>query len=104
MLVTPSATSSGLSGAGFWTLIWASLFKVDSIPVLKRFVKKDKILNGINSHKAVTLIGTELINFGIHGVDNPNSVLMALGGSIVNTIFIFIINPLRIYRNNRHGF
>src|ERR1017187_351918 len=81
-MFTPTASSSFFAGIGLWSVIWSGVYKIESVAKmfgLGRFVSKEKILGWISGHKVVTLIGTEAINFGVHGVENPNSVTMAIG-------------------------
>ena len=97
-MFTPTASSSFFAGVGLWGVIWSAVYKIESVAKmfgLGRFVSKEKILRWISGHKVVTLIGTEAINFGVHGVENPNSVTMAIGGTITNCVMIFIVLPIR---------
>lgn len=87
--LTPTQSGSVIAGVGVWALIWATLFKVDKIPLVKNFVKKESILNWIYRNKVVTLLFTEILNFGLHGVEKPESALFALGGTLVNMTMIF---------------
>ena len=38
---------------------------------------------------------TELVNYGTHGITNPEGVVFAAGGTIVNALMIFCVLPLR---------
>jgi hypothetical protein len=95
-VLTPSAVSSGFAGVGFWAIVWACLFKVDSIPFVNKFVSKQKIFSKINKQKALSLTGTEVVNFTIHGISNPLAVTMAIGGTIINAIMIFFVVPFMV--------
>ena len=54
MVLTPSSTSSALAGAGYWSVLWSVLFKADHMPILNRFLPKERILNWIGSHKSLS--------------------------------------------------
>jgi hypothetical protein len=97
-MFTPTASSSFFAGVGLWGVIWSAVYKIESVAKmfgLGRFVNKDAILSWISGHKVVTLLATEAINFGVHGIENPNSTTMALGGTITNFVMIFIVLPIR---------
>jgi hypothetical protein len=101
MVITPSATGSILSGGAFWTIFWSIVNHVNDIPIIGRFVNKDKIYGWVNKNKVLTLTSTEVVNFGIHGVSNPLGVMMAAGGTVINTIVIMALIPLRQKRKER---
>ena len=97
-MFTPTASSSFFAGVGLWGVIWSAVYKIESVAKmfgLGRFVNKDAILSWISGHKVVTLLATEAINFGVHGIENPNSTTMALGGTITNLVMIFVVLPTR---------
>jgi hypothetical protein len=94
-MFTPTATSSAAAGVGLWAVGWSALLKLDKIPVVKRWVNKERILDRMNENKVLTLLGTEVINFGVHGISNATSVTFALGGTVFNLFMIFIVLPLR---------
>jgi hypothetical protein len=101
MIVTPSANSSFLAGIGLWAVGWASVFKLDRIPLVKRFMptsRKDAMLDWMGQNKVVTLLGTEALNFGVHGISQPAAVTFALGGTFFNLIMIFVYLPIRTMR------
>lgn len=93
--LTPSFKGALIAGIGVWTLFWSALQKADKIPLLGRFVKKEKAFDWVNHNKSLTLLGTEALNFGLHGISNPDSVAVALGGTATNVIMIFGIIPWR---------
>jgi hypothetical protein len=99
-MFTPTAISSGFAGVGMWGVGWSALWKIEAVAKmfgLGRFVNRDLILEWINTNRCVTLIATEVVNFGVHGVENPNSTTMALGGTLINFVMIFIVIPARFF-------
>lgn len=101
MIFTPSAQSSAAAGFGLWAVGWSALFKLDKIPLFKRLFttkRKDATLDWMADNKVVTLLGTEAVNFGVHGVSNPLAVTFALGGTLCNLLMIFIYLPIRKFR------
>jgi len=101
MTLTPTAQSSAIAGFALWLVGWATLFKVDHIPFIGRFVKKDKVTDWILDNKVLTLLCTEIFNFGVHGISNPASVTFALGGTVFNALMVFILLPLGRRRNRK---
>jgi hypothetical protein len=98
MNVTPSSRGSFLAGIGLWCLLWAAVFKVDEIAVacsLQRWVSSDRCLRWVRKHKSTSLLGTELLNYGTHGISDPLGVTFALGGTLVNVLMIYILLPMR---------
>ena len=96
MNLTPSAKSSCVAGIGLWILIWASLFKADEIALaggFQRWVSSAGCLRWIRQHKSTALIGTELCNYAHTGLD-PLGVAFALGGTLTNVIFIYLLLPI----------
>lgn len=96
MTFTPTATSSASAGFVFWGVVWSIIFKIDTI--LKLFhikPRKERILNWMTDNKVLTLSCTEVINFSIHGISNPASTIFALGGTLMNIVFIFLCLPIR---------
>jgi hypothetical protein len=96
MVLTPSTTSGGIAGFSFWGLCWLALAKLDAIAELfhmQNFVSSKYVFRWIMKHKAVALVCTELINFGMHGTEGAG-VVFAIGGSICNASVIFGILPL----------
>jgi hypothetical protein len=97
MNLTPTAKGSFFAGIGLWCLIWAALFKADEIAELggiQRWVSSERCLRWISKHKSTSLIGTELCNFGHTGL-GPMGVTFALGGTLVNTLVIYFLLPIR---------
>ena len=96
---TPSATSSVVAGMGLWVLAWSFVAKLDSVAKLlrvERFINKDKFLDWIADHKGISLIATEMVNIGSHGMGMDSlGVTFSLGGTIVNAFVICLILPLR---------
>ncbi len=83
MTLTPSTKGSFIAGVGLWCLIWAALFKADEIAAaggLQRWVSSEQCLRWIRNHKSTSLLGTELFNYGTHGISDPLGVTFALGG------------------------
>lgn len=97
-MFTPTASSSFFAGIGLWSVVWSAVYKIESVAKLLglgRFVNKERILAWMNSNKVVTLLTTEVINFGTHSPESPNSTAMALGGTLLNAIMIFVVLPIR---------
>lgn len=97
MNLTPSAKGSFFAGIGLWCLIWAALFKGDEIAELvglERWANSERCLRWISKHKSTSLIGTELVNYTHTGLD-PLGVTFALGGTLVNTLVIYFLLPMR---------
>jgi len=94
---TPTAASAATAGFGFYALFWSFLNKVDTILALFGLKNRNVASKGrhwVNGNKGLTLCITELVNFGIHGITNPAAVTFAIGGTLFNAVYIFIINPL----------
>ena len=96
---TPSASSSVVAGMGLWVLAWSFVAKLDSVAKLVHldgFVDKEKFLDWVTEHKGVSLIATELVNIGSHGMGTDSlGVTFSLGGTIVNAVVILVVLPLR---------
>ena len=95
MNLTPSQKGSFLAGVGLWLLIWASLWKADDIAGamhIQRWFNSTRCLRWIGQHKSTSLLGTELVNYGTHGLD-PLGVSFSLGGTLVNVLFIYLFLP-----------
>jgi hypothetical protein len=103
--LTPSQKGSFLAGVGLWVLIWASLWKADDIAGamrIQRWFDSGRCLRWIGQHKSTSLLGTELVNYGTHGLD-PLGVSFSLGGTLVNVLFIFLILPCLDAMHRRRG-
>lgn len=94
MTLTPTAQSSAIAGFALWLVGWLTLFKLDKLPFVGKFVNKDRVIAWIKANKVLTLMCTEVFNFGVHGISNPASVTFALGGTVMNALMIFILLPL----------
>jgi hypothetical protein len=95
MTLTPTAQSSMLAGFILWLVGWSTFFKADKIPMIGRFVNVESATAWIMENKVLTLLITEIFNFGSHGISNPASTLFAIGGTIFNTLMIFVGLPTR---------
>ena len=96
--LTPSSKSAFLAGIGLWVLLWASLFKSDEIAEaagIERWFSSERCLNWVRQHKSTTLLGTELFNYGTHGITDPLGVTFAIAGTLVNLLVIFVLLPVR---------
>jgi len=93
-LLTPTASSSAIAGFALWLVGWSTFFHIDRIPVLGKFVDKEKVIDWILGNKILTILISEIFNFSIHPPSNPASTTFALGGSIFNTLMIFVLLPL----------
>ena len=104
MTFTPTTKGSFLAGIGLWLMLWLGVFKIDEVlsdTHLRHFVSSEGCLRWINKHRSTTLLGTELANYGTHGITNPDGVVFAAGGTIVNALMIFLVLPLRTLRRNK---
>lgn len=98
MNLTPSSKGSFFAGIGLWCMFWAGLFKADEIARACRFerwISLDRCLSWIRRHKSTSLLGTELLNHGTHGISDPLGVTFALGGTLVNVLMIYVLLPMR---------
>jgi hypothetical protein len=99
MNITPTDKGSLIAGVGVSSLAWLSMFKLDTMAKLchvNRWVSQDKIFGWISRNKSLSILCTEVLNFGTHGITNPAGVLFALGSTIINSVFIFIVVPIRV--------
>jgi hypothetical protein len=97
MNFTPSAKGSFIAGVGLWTLLWAALFKADDFAEafgMERWFSSERCFRWIRNHKSTSLLGTELVNYGTHGID-PLGVSFAIGGTLTNILVICVLLPLR---------
>ena len=95
MTLTPTAQSSAIAGFALWLVGWATFFKIEKVPLVGRFVNREKSTEWISENKVLTLLITEIFNFGVHGIANPTSVTFTLGGTAFNTLMIFLFLPLK---------
>ena len=105
-MFTPTASSSFFAGIGLWSVVWSAVYKIETVANmfgLGRFVNKELILEWINGNRVVTLLTTEVFNFGVHGIENPNSTVFALGGTAMNFIMIFVVIPVRFFIRGRRS-
>ena len=105
-MFTPTASSSFFAGIGLWGVVWSAVYKIEAVAKilgLGRFVNKERILDWMDSNKVVTLLTTEIINFGTHSPESPNSTAMALGGTLLNAIMIFVVLPIRFMIHRRRA-
>ena len=106
MTLTPTTKGAFLAGVLLWSLMWLSLFKADELVELgriQRFMSSKRVLNWISKHKSTTLLSTELINYGTHGIGDADSVVFAAGGTLVNALVIYVLLPLlsKVARDNK---
>lgn len=97
MNLTPTTKGAFLAGVLLWCLMWLSLFKADEIAELggiQRWMNSERVLSWIREHKSTTLLSTELINYGTHGISDAESVTFAAGGTFVNALMIYVLLPL----------
>jgi hypothetical protein len=97
MTFTPSSTSSFTAGAVFWSMVWAGLGKLNELARFvgfKRSKPRETALRWINAHKVITLTGTEIVNYSVHGISSPLGVTSALGGTIVNVLMVTFVVPI----------
>jgi hypothetical protein len=99
VVITPSNSGSLVAGAGLGLFAWGAFLKADKVPWLKVLLttrRKEETLAWVNKNKGLSLLGLETVNYGIHGILNPNSVFFALGNTIVNILFLWLFLPFRI--------
>ena len=103
--LTPTAKSSFIAGMGLSAMVWAMLSHLNVIGEvfkLRRWLDEDRFFDWIAHNKILTLLCTECINYGTHGIDNPDSVTFAGGATVVNVIVIYcIIWPWRKLRGKK---
>ncbi|MFP5207285.1 MAG: hypothetical protein ACLGSH_18175 [Acidobacteriota bacterium] len=101
MTLTPTAQSSVIAGFTLWFVGWMTFFKADHLPLVGKFIRKERMIDWISRNKALTLMCTEVFNFGAHGISNANSVTFALGGTAFNALMIFVLLPLFKWRGRK---
>jgi len=103
MRLTPTAASAAIAGFGFYALVWGIFSKSDTILALfgirRRYARRGR--RWINENKGLTLMSTEVVNFGIHGIKSAEGVTFALGGTLCNFVYIFVINPIICWREQK---
>jgi hypothetical protein len=80
MTFTPSTKGSFCAGAGFWMLVWATVFKADDVADalrIRRWISTDQCLRWMRNHKSTSLLITEGCNFATHGISNVLGVTFA---------------------------
>jgi hypothetical protein len=95
---TPTSKGAFLAGIALWIMLWLGLFKLDEVvadTAARRWVSSEGCLRWVSKHRSTTLLGTELVNYGTHGITNPDGVVFAAGGTIVNFLMIFLFLPIR---------
>ena len=105
MNFTPSARGSFLAGIGFWSLLWAALFKSDDFAEalgLQTWFSSQRCIRWVREHKSASLLGTELFNYGTHGID-PLGVSFALGGTLTNLVVVWVLIPMLDRANRRRS-
>ncbi len=105
MTLTPTTKGAFLAGIALWVMLWLGLFKLDEIveeTVWKRWISSDACVRWISRHRGTTLLGTELVNYGTHGITQPDGVVFAAGGTIVNLLMILVVLPLRAVLRRGH--
>lgn len=98
MFLTPTNSGSVIAGVGVGVFSWSAFLKADKIPFVNKLVntkRKESTLSWMNKNKGISLLGLEACNFGLHGVTNPNSVVFALGNTVLNSLMIFVWLPFR---------
>lgn len=99
MTITPTDKGSLMAGMGISSIAWLSVFKMDYIAKklhINRWLSQKGFFSWINGNKSLSILITEVINFAVHGISNPASVLFALGSTLVNAVFIFIVIPVKM--------
>lgn len=103
MTLTPTAQSSAIAGFALWLVGWMTFFKFDKVPYVGSWFSQERVIGWISANKVLTLLITEIFNFGVHGVSNPASVTFALGGTAFNTLMIFVLLPFRQVLHRRQA-
>jgi hypothetical protein len=96
MTFTPTMKGSFLAGIALWTMLWLGMFKLDEVAELlhlRWWINSERSVRWIRTHRSTSLLGTELLNYSWHGLSSAEGVLFAFGGTMVNTIMIFLVLP-----------
>ena len=106
-MFTPSAISGVFAGGTVWAVIWSMLFKLNKIASLLglgNLIDQEAIIRWIDKNKTLTIIGTECINFGVHGAGNTNSAAFVIGGTFFNICMVTMGIPVyRLHGRFRFG-
>jgi len=95
MLLTPSMIGALLAGICLWLLFWGALHKVEEIPYVRDFISTKLCLDWIQQRPGLTLLLTEATNYLVHGISSPIGVGFAMGGTVINILFIYGYIPSR---------
>ncbi len=95
MLLTPSMIGALLAGICLWLLFWAALHKIEEIPYVRDFISTNQCLEWIQQRPGLTLLLTEATNYLVHGISSPIGVGFAMGGTVVNILFVYGYIPSR---------
>jgi hypothetical protein len=93
---TPTMKGSFLAGVALWVMIWLGIFKLDELAELvhlRWWISSERSVRWISTHRSTSLLATELCNYAWHGLYSAEGVLFAFGGTMVNTIMIFLVLP-----------
>lgn len=104
MTLTPTIKGSFFAGIGLWLMMWLALFKLDEVvgeTILRRWISTERCVRWISRHRSTSLLGTELFNYSVHGIAQPDGVVFAFGGTLVNAVMIFCVLPLRVLLKRR---
>ena len=95
MLLTPSMIGALLAGICLWLLFWAALHKIEEIPYVRDCLSTGQCLDWIQQRPGLTLLLTEATNYLVHGISSPIGVGFAMGGTVINILFIYGYIPCR---------
>lgn len=95
MLLTPSMIGAILAGICLWLIFWASIHKVEAIPYVRDFITTKQCLDWIQQRQGLTILLTEAANYIVHGISSPIGVGFAMGGTVVNLLFVYGYIPSR---------
>jgi hypothetical protein len=98
MVITPTNTGSAIAGASVGVFGWSLAVKGNQIPIINRLYtveRKERLFSWMNENRSLALLALESLNFAIHGVTDANSVVFALGNTLVNVLGLWIFLPLR---------
>jgi hypothetical protein len=104
MIITPSNSGSLIAGVGVGIFSWSAFLKADKIPLLKKLIntnRKENTLKWMNKNKGLSLLGLETCNFAVHGITSSNSVILALGNTLLNISMLWFWLPLRQLKSSK---